>query len=112
MGEIMRGIVVPCAALVAVALFVSLVVSGPARAHAGAGNDLIGGVGDIVAGAVSLPLNILTGTVSGPPIIGTLNGVLAGTFQTLGLTARGLMRITRGAIPIAMKLLPFLPLAM
>ena len=91
------------------AIAVALVAGPAARVARAADNPIsgaVGGVGDILQGALAIPIGALAGTFSGPPILGTLNGAFRGTFQTLGLTARGLMRIARGGIPLAMKVLP------
>ena len=90
-----------------VGLWIAVLVCGlPAGvAHA----SLVGGVTDLVQGVFALPMGILGGTISGPPIIGTINGLLHGTFATVGYTARGLMQLTGAAIPAASTLAPFLP---
>ena len=73
-------------------------------------NDLIGGIGDIVGGVFALPLGVLQGTMTGPPIIGTLGGILSGTFQALGMTTRGVFKVVGSAVPIVTTFAPFLPL--
>ena len=88
----------------------ALVCAMPAQRSDAALNEVVAGVGDLVSGVFALPMTVLKGTLSGPPVIGTLNGAIAGTFYTLGLAARGTVRIIRGGIPIAVKLLPFLAL--
>ncbi len=81
---------------------------GPAtpKAHAG----FLDGVGDVVAGAFALPLDILSGTFSGPPVIGTVSGVLNGAMHTIGYTARGVFKLAGAAAPVAMSVAPFLPI--
>ncbi len=92
--------------MLTIAFGVALLVT-PSRVEAGSAlGEVAGGVGDVVAGVVSLPFNILAGTVKGPPVIGTLGGVFMGAFQTIGLTARGVTRVARGSVPLAMKAIP------
>ena len=78
----------------------------PARAE----NNLVGGISDIIGGALSIPLGAIAGTLSGPPIIGTVGGALAGAANTLSLTARGVLRLVGVAIPTAAQLAPLIPL--
>ncbi len=78
----------------------------PSSAHA----DILGGLTDIVHGAVSLPMGILMGTLTGPPVIGTVQGALAGSVNTLSYTARGVLGLAGTAVPAAMALAPYLPL--
>ena len=63
-----------------------------------------------MAGAVALPLHVLSGTLSGPPILGTLNGVLSGAVQTVASTTHGVLRLATFALPIAWKAAPLIPL--
>ncbi len=88
-------------------LSLALCLAAPAAARANPLGDIIGGVGEIVSGAVSLPLNVIVGTFTGPPVVGTLQGALVGTLQTLTMTTRGALHITRGTVPILFKILPF-----
>ena len=84
-------------------------VAAPApSAHAD--NDLVGGIGDILSGAFSIPAGILSGTLSGPPVIGTVGGVLLGALNTVSLATRGVLRLVGVAIPIAAAAAPYLPL--
>ena len=93
-----------------VGLCAVLLVVGPPIAPASAqANELIGGVGDIIGGALSIPIGVLAGTLNGPPILGTVGGALAGMLNTLSLTTRGVLRLLGVAIPIAGRLVPLLP---
>lgn len=76
----------------------------PARA-----NELMGAVGDVVGGALAIPMGILGGTIRGPFILGTLGGALRGTFNAIGLTTRGALRLTGVALPFAARLAPLIP---
>ena len=92
------------AALWTAALALSvLLVAAPAPAHA----DLIRGVKYLIGGIFAIPLQTLAGTFSGPPIIGTVGGLLGGTMNGLGMIARGTMDIAGSAVPLAMKAAPY-----
>lgn len=95
--------------LAALALAAGLVLAPPAQpAHAFIGS-LIAGVGDLIEGAFALPVHIISGTLSGPPLIGTLGGVMTGALQMVASTTRGAFRIATFALPAAWKVAPFLP---
>ena len=79
-------------------------------ARTASANGLVEGVGDIVMGALSLPMGILGGTLNGPPILGTVQGVLSGSFNTLAYATRGTLRLAGVAIPTAAQLAPLIPL--
>ena len=79
-----------------------------APAHA----SVLGGVADLLHGVLALPLGILSGTFSGPPVIGTVHGILAGSVNTISYTARGLLQLAGTAIPAAATLAPYLPLVL
>ena len=86
----------------------ALLVSAPAQpAHA---NELIGAVGDVIGGALSIPMGILGGTLRGPFILGTLGGAVLGTLNAVSLTTRGALRLTGVALPIAARLAPLIPI--
>ena len=91
--------------LVGAGLVVGLAISpaGIARAD----NDLVGGIGDIIGGVLALPMGILSGTFSGPPIIGTVSGAAFGAVQAVSSTARGLLRLVGCAVPAAASLAPY-----
>ena len=96
---------VTAVAALAIALSVAL-PAGTARA----GNDLVGGIGDIIGGALAIPMSTLAGTFTGPPILGTIGGALSGVFGAISLTARGLLRLVGVSVPIATTVAPYLPL--
>ena len=97
------------ARLAALALGAVLVVAPPnPPAHAFLG-ALFAGISDLIQGVFALPVHILAGTMSGPPIIGTVGGVLTGAMQTVTSTTRGVFRLLTVAIPIAAKAAPYLP---
>ena len=85
------------------ALVLSLIIGAvPAQA------DLISGLGKIVAGVFAIPLSVITGTLSGPPILGTVLGVANGTINAVGLVAGGTLEVAASAVPIAKTVAPFL----
>ena len=83
-----------------------LVIGGPAK-PVYAQPDLFGAISDLVMGALALPIDVLAGTMSGPPILGTVNGALGGAFQTLAFATRGAFRLLGVALPLAEKAAPF-----
>ena len=74
---------------------------------ASADNDLLGGIGDVTSGVLALPVEVLSGTLKGPVVFGTLNGALHGTVRAIGLTARGIFRLASVVIPLAKAAAPF-----
>lgn len=76
----------------------------PGTAQAG----LIEGLGKIVSGVFEVPASIVAGTLGGPPIIGTVVGAVAGTLNGAKLITFGALETVVSAIPLALKLLPFL----
>ena len=81
-----------------------------ARAPAARADDgLLGGVADIVTGALSIPAGAIAGTLNGPPILGTITGTLLGVLNMLSVTSRGVLRLAGVAIPLATRLAPLLP---
>ena len=88
-----------CVAVVAVLL---VVPASPASASLGSGLAyLIGGVFEPVR-------QTLAGTFGGPPILGTVFGLLGGTLRGVMMVARGALEL----IPVAAKLAPLIPLAL
>ena len=83
----------------------AVVVCSPA-APAEAG--IVRGLQEIVAAAFAVPLGVLQGTLSGPPVIGTLTGAVGGVFRTVTLVGGGVVDILSDAIPLAKAIGPFL----
>lgn len=71
--------------------------------------DAVGGIGDLVTAVFAIPMGIVQGTLSGPPIIGTVGGALTGTVNALGSTLGGVFKLIRAAIPFAGAAAPYLP---
>ena len=78
-------------------------LAAPAAAHA----DIVRGLKYLIGGVFAIPMQTLVGTFSGPPIIGTIGGLLGGTMTGLGMIARGTMDVAASAVPLAMKAAPY-----
>ena len=92
------------AGLIVLALAACVLV--PAH-EARADDDLFGGIGDIVGGVFDIPVDTLVGTFTGPPIVGTVAGVLHGTIRALSSTTRGVFRLLGAGIPLAFRAAPY-----
>jgi hypothetical protein len=66
------------------------------------------GFSRILTSAFQLPRYLIQRTFTGPPIIGTLDGALSGTFYTVSELSGGLFDIVRGVIPYAKYLIFFI----
>ena len=55
------------------------------------------------------PVEAIQGTLNGPPILGTIGGILSGTVHTVGSTLGGVLQIAKSVVPLATSLVPFLP---
>ena len=89
--------------LVPLVVVITLLVAMP-DAHAAIGRA----IGDLLAGVFELPRSTLAGTLSGPPILGTVAGALGGAFRTVGYLVQGTFELVASAIPIAKAIGPFL----
>ncbi len=69
--------------------------------------SIVSGIGKILSAAFQLPLSVLAGTFTGPPIIGTALGAFNGAFNTVGLLAGGAIDLASSAVPIAKAAAPF-----
>ncbi len=87
-----------------------VMLTGSLPAPTASANGLVEGVADIFMGALALPMGILGGTLSGPPVLGTVQGVLSGAYNTIGYATRGTLRLAGVAIPTAAQLAPLIPL--
>lgn len=57
------------------------------------------GVGQVVGGLVfELPRTVIDATLSNPPVVGTVVGLLAGTIGALQKTLGGLVEITQAVV--------------
>lgn len=75
-----------------------------APAHAG---NLAQGIVDVISGPLELPRQIVAGTFTGPPLLGTLAGVLTGVFSAVGTTLRGVGELASGAVSLGAAAAPY-----
>ena len=64
---------------------------------------------DVVTGPLELPKQMIVGTMTGPPIIGTLAGVVTGAFSAVGTTLRGVAEVAAGTVNLGSALAPLAP---
>ena len=91
--------------VVAAALVAGVLFGHPQAAHA----NLLAGLMKIVGGVIGIPKSIIVGTMTGPPILGTLTGTLIGAVNGVAMVAGGAVETVVSLIPLALKALPFLP---
>ena len=88
---------------------VAVLVASLGLAAAAYAGNLTQGLVDIVSGPFELPKQILVGTFSGPPIIGTLAGVVVGAVSAVGTTLRGVAEVATGTVGLGSSLAPYAP---
>ena len=87
-----------------VAFTILMTTSPPVFATTQAEPSFVHGVGQVVAGLVfELPKTVLDATLTGPPIAGTVVGLLAGTARALQTTVGGLVEMAAGFDPWGTK---------
>jgi len=64
-------------------------------------------LGNIIGGVLQLPIQILTGTFGGPPVIGTIGGALSGTVQGIGMVLGGTMELAGDGFELAKTAAPY-----
>lgn len=69
--------------------------------------NVISGLTKIVAGVLNMPLSVLAGTMSGPPLVGTLLGAVNGTLQGIGMVAGGALELAMDGVALAKMAAPF-----
>jgi hypothetical protein len=69
---------------------------------------MLQGLGDMVGGLLTIPVQTLQGTFTGPPIIGTVGGLLSGTVTGLGRTIGGTFQLLGSTADTALKVAPLL----
>lgn len=89
-----------CRVILPVALGLLLLA---APAHAG----LAEGIVDVLSAPFEIPKQILVGTFTGPPILGTVAGAFSGAFSAVGRTLRGVGEIASGALGLGSALAPY-----
>lgn len=67
----------------------------------------ISAISKVVAGILQVPVSIIVGTASGPPIVGTLMGAINGTFQGLGMVAGGVLELGMDGVALAKMAAPY-----
>ena len=69
--------------------------------------NVVSGLSKIVAGVFQLPVSILVGTFPGPPVVGTLMGVVNGTIRTVTLVGGGALELAADGAALAKAAAPF-----
>ena len=90
----------------AAVVFASTLLAHPAMVHA----DIVRGLMRIVGGVLAIPGGALAGTMSGPPIVGTVFGTLVGAVRGVAMVASGALETVISAIPLGAKLAPLIPI--
>ena len=85
----------------AVLLFLLIAYPHPAQANP------VSAVGKVVAGVLQVPVSIIVGTFSGPPVLGTLMGAANGILQGTGMIAGGMLELGMDGIGIAKMAAPY-----
>lgn len=83
---------------------IMLSFASPAAADAKSDPNFLHGVGQVIGGVLfELPKTVLDATLTGPPVVGTAVGLLAGTARALQTTAAGLVEMAAGFNPWGIK---------
>ncbi|MBI3321405.1 MAG: hypothetical protein HYZ91_03960 [Candidatus Omnitrophica bacterium] len=90
-----------CLSPVAIAVIGWLLVAPPAHA------EIVRGVQEVISGVLQVPVSTLAGTFNGPPIIGTLLGVINGLIGGVGLVAHGTLELAASGVSIAKAVAPY-----
>jgi len=67
----------------------------------------VSAVSKVVAGVLQVPVSLIVGTFSGPPIIGTLLGAVNGTIRGVGMVASGVLELGMDGIGLAKMAAPY-----
>ena len=86
---------------------VTLGVIGVLAAARPAEAALLRGIQDIVTGVLQVPISTLTGTFKGPPVIGTVVGMVGGLIRGIGLVASGAFNIAASGVALAKTAAPY-----
>ena len=89
--------------LAAAALVLALLLVAPPAEAA-----IVRGIQEVIAGIFQIPLSTISGTFSGPPVVGTVFGLLNGTVQGIGLVAHGALELAASVVSIAKAVGPYL----
>lgn len=69
---------------------------------------VVRGIQEILAGIFQVPLQTIVGTLSGPPVVGTLFGAVNGVVSGVGLVAHGALELAASGVAVAKTVAPFL----
>ena len=98
----LKGRGLPSAGGLALAAVLCLGRAAPAEA------DVVRGVQEVVMGVLTVPLSLVQGTLSGPPIIGTVAGAINGLLGGVGLVTHGALELLASGVTVAKTVGPFL----
>ena len=68
---------------------------------------IVRGIAKIIGGVFQVPAQLLSGTFTGPPIVGTALGAVNGVVGGVGMVASGLLDLASSAFGIAKTVGPF-----
>ncbi len=68
---------------------------------------MLSGIAKILTGLLALPAGIITGTMHGPPLIGTVFGAVSGAVSGVGLVASGAWDLALGGVAAAKMAAPY-----
>jgi len=69
--------------------------------------NILHGLGNIIGGVLQIPIQILAGTFSGPPVIGTIGGALSGAVQGVGMVLGGTLELAGDGFELAKAAAPY-----
>ena len=69
--------------------------------------NVLHGLSSIIGGVFQIPIQILAGTFSGPPVIGTIGGALNGTIQGVGMVLSGTLELAGDGFELAKMAAPY-----
>ena len=90
------------AGVIALGLLVALVALTPTAEAA-----VFRSIAKILGGVFQVPAAILTGTFTGPPVVGTAFGAVNGVIGGVGMVASGLLDLASSAFGIAKAVGPY-----
>jgi hypothetical protein len=80
-----------------------LLFANPASAEAA----IVRGLQQVISGVFQVPISILVGTFSGPPVVGTVFGAVNGLVSGVGLVASGTLELAASGVSIAKMVAPY-----
>ena len=88
----------------AAALLLWLLLASPRHAEAA----IARGIQEVISGVFQVPMSILVGTFSGPPVIGTVFGAVKGLVNGVGMVSHGALELAASGVSIAKMVAPYL----